>query len=131
MFIDGVATKECSAFYAMKSRTRRNNTYKDVKVHESFKGPNGFETFLLDVGVCPNKDFDLDRIDNNKGYEPGNLRWVSRQDNLLNRRVTLKVRLESGDLEPLVKYCDRNDLNYLKMKQRYRGEKILDYTRLK
>lgn len=131
MFVNGIATRECSAFYAMSSRSKRNNyAYKDVSVHEVFQGPNGFEAFLQDVGPCPNKDFDLDRIDNNKGYEPGNLRWVSRQDNLLNRRVTLKVELESGELEPLIKYCDRNNLNYLKLKQRYKGSKVINYRSL-
>src|SRR5699024_12340982 len=29
---------------------------------------------------------DLDRIDNNKGYESGNVHWVTPSDNLINRR---------------------------------------------
>ena len=33
----------------------------------------------------------LDRIDSNKGYEPGNCRWVTAKENANNRRNTRKV----------------------------------------
>lgn len=46
-----------------------------------------FENFLRDMGTKPNRQFDLDRIDNNKGYGPDNCRWVSRKRNLNNKRT--------------------------------------------
>mgnify|MGYP002413441246 CR=1 FL=1 len=49
---------------------------------------NDFVTFQKDMGPCPAKH-EIDRIDNSKGYEPGNCRWVTRRDNLLNRRRAL------------------------------------------
>jgi hypothetical protein len=45
-----------------------------------------FPAFLEHVGPRPSKDHELDRIDNNRGYEPGNLRWTSRKTQTQNRR---------------------------------------------
>lgn len=40
---------------------------------------------IANIGPRPD-GLTLDRIDNDKGYEPGNLRWASMQDQALNRR---------------------------------------------
>ena len=37
------------------------------------------------------QEVEIDRIDNNGHYEPGNLRLVSRKENMANRRNTVKV----------------------------------------
>lgn len=45
--------------------------------------------FLRYVQTLPNWDvpeYELDRIDNDKGYLPGNIRFVSRSENLCNKR---------------------------------------------
>jgi len=46
-----------------------------------------FDLFYLDMGDKPFPDAQLDRINNDKGYEPGNVRWVSRKENQRNRRA--------------------------------------------
>ncbi|MFF4900539.1 hypothetical protein [Streptomyces sp. NPDC001068] len=44
-----------------------------------------FANFLADVGERP-PGLELDRIDNDRGYEPGNCRWTDRSTNQKNRR---------------------------------------------
>jgi hypothetical protein len=45
-----------------------------------------FPTFLFDMGERPTPTHSLDRIDNDKGYQPGNCRWATRAEQYANRR---------------------------------------------
>ncbi len=45
-----------------------------------------YENFLADVGERPSKKHSIDRIDNEKGYEPGNCRWATRAEQSRNNR---------------------------------------------
>jgi hypothetical protein len=46
-----------------------------------------FMAFLADVGLRPSKRHTLDRIKNNRGYVPRNMRWVFSGTNNSNRRA--------------------------------------------
>ncbi len=48
-----------------------------------------FENFLEDMGQRP-VGLEIDRINNNGNYEPGNCRWVTRKENLNNTRINKK-----------------------------------------
>jgi hypothetical protein len=61
--------------------------------------------FLADAGTCP-PGCSLDRIDNDRGYEPGNVRWTDRKTQNRNRRprrpsTAVKRRRPERELPPL------------------------------
>lgn len=47
-----------------------------------------FEPFLRDIGRAPTPKHTLERIDNSRGYEPGNVRWATMHEQLRNTRAS-------------------------------------------
>ena len=89
-----------SSWSAMRSRCTNPN-------HKSFAayGARGvtvcprwlssFETFLADMGERPSRDHTLDRYPDPRGnYEPGNVRWATRAEQLRNRTDNVRLTLD-------------------------------------
>lgn len=77
---------------SMKSRTSENSRarrwYFDRGITVCLRWADdrrGFHNFLDDMGECP-EGLELDRIDNDKGYSPENCRWVTKSEQVRNRR---------------------------------------------
>lgn len=70
---------------------------RGIKVDPKFLGKNGFVCFLAEVGNRP-KGKTIDRIDNNKGYEPGNLRWATPAEQSRNLSRNKWIELEGQRL---------------------------------
>ena len=75
-------TAEYRAWTLIKNRTCNPNgmDYKDymgrgITICEEWK--YDFPAFLAYVGKRPSNKHSIDRIDVNKGYEPGNTRWAT------------------------------------------------------
>lgn len=52
---------------------------------------DNFMAFYQEIGPKPHSRSQIDRIDNELGYEPGNVRWVDSRENSKNRRNTIKI----------------------------------------
>lgn len=69
-----------------------------------------FEYFYADMGDRP-KGMTLDRVDNAKGYSPGNCRWATLKEQGNNRRSTLKIE-RKGEVKSLKEWCEFEGLPY-------------------
>jgi hypothetical protein len=93
-----VGTKEWFAYQHAKARCKSTHPshadYYDRGITVTFQS---FEEFFAEVGRAPSAKHSLDRIDNNRGYEPGNLRWATREEQMRNTRcdncTVLKARI--------------------------------------
>ena len=70
-----------------------------------------FARFKADVGDRPSDAHEIDRIDNNKGYEPGNIRWATRSEQVNNRSNTTYVSY-LGKKTPLKFACSMAGVDY-------------------
>jgi hypothetical protein len=75
-----------------------------------------FENFLADVGNRPDGTT-LDRIDNDRGYEPDNVRWATRAVQNANQRRNRRM-LSVDDERGLIDAIARGE-NYRDLAQRY------------
>ena len=88
-------TPEYRCYYAAKHRCENPNDrswrhYGGRGIEFRF---SSFEEFYEHLGPRP-PTFEIDRIDNDGHYEPGNVRWTTRAQNEVNRR-TDKVTWET------------------------------------
>lgn len=92
----GARTPEYAAWANMLGRCENPNdqAYKGyggrgIDVCEEWQ--NSFEAFRGCVGPRPSADHSIGRIDNDRGYEPGNVRWETRVEQSNNRRSSVLI----------------------------------------
>jgi len=59
---------------------------RGVSVHPGWR--DDFQAFLDEVGLRPTPRHSLERKDNTRGYEPGNVRWATATEQARNRRTS-------------------------------------------
>lgn len=102
---------ERQIFRGMRSRaTRPDKRHRDMGyaergIYSGWLDRFGFLDFLNDVGPMPDYEkvnghhkWSIDRIDNNKGYYPGNCRWATTSQQMRNRKNTRHVHIDGKDM---------------------------------
>ena len=96
-----INTSEYSCWNHIKSRCLNKNVpnyryYGGRGIAVCERWLDSFIAFFEDMGSKPFPKAEIDRKDNDGNYEPGNCRWISRNENIRNRPYT-KLTLEKAE----------------------------------
>lgn len=88
---------------------------RGVKVCERWKY---FANFYEDMGGSYEEHLEIERIDNNGGYEPGNCRWATRKEQCNNRSSSRFVEID-GQIKTLAQWIELSGIKPSTVRQRY------------
>lgn len=99
-FLSPLIKKKYRAWRAIKTRCfdRNARSYKDYGargITMCFQWQNDFMLFSREVGDPPTMEHSIGRINNDGHYEPGNVRWETSAQQMVNTRMA--VRITIGD----------------------------------
>lgn len=83
--------------------TRSDYTLRGVTIYPEWA--ESFAEFAAAVGQPPSSAHQLDRIDNDAGYVPGNVHWVLPKENANNRSDNVVIEMY-GKRQTLQQWCD-------------------------
>ena len=120
-FQNGKATAEYNAWSSMKRRCLKPShpgfiNYGGRGIGICERWVHSFENFLSDMGPKPD-GYSLDRIDNNRGYEPENCRWATTPEQQRNRRH-VRVVVFDGAKITLPDLAERFGIPLTRIRQR-------------
>lgn len=91
-------TKEYATWCKIKHRVVHDLSYvtRGITIHPDWI--YDFESFYEHIGPAPEKNgsYSVDRIDNDRGYEPGNVRWAT-SFTQANNKSSNRIILVSGE----------------------------------
>jgi len=80
---------------------------RGIKVHPRWS--ESYQAFLADMGPCPD-GYTIERLDADKGYEPGNCKWLPREAQNLNKRNSVRIQYR-GETLALTEACRRSGVS--------------------
>jgi hypothetical protein len=104
------ASKEYTAWRNMVARCHNEDNPKypwyggrGIRVCDAWRGC--YRDFLEHIGRAPSKAHTLERIDNEKGYQPKNVRWATQKEQAQNRRSN-RILEYQGQRKTLAAWAD-------------------------
>jgi hypothetical protein len=98
-------------------KNKKHHLYGGRGITVCARWDESFEAFQEDMpGYGPG--LQLDRINTDGNYEPGNCRWATNKENARNRRKTVFVNWAGEDL-PLIELTERLGVDFVRVWRRY------------
>ena len=94
------AKKRCSN---PKDKEYRRYGGRGIKMDPRWE--NDFLLFFLEVGPRPSPAHSLDRIKGNLGYEPGNVRWATKEVQAQNRPTFVRLVTANGKTQTVAQWA--------------------------
>ena len=111
--------RRAGVYKGASEEDKHNYQDRGITVCDEWLVFENFRDWALSHGYSD--DLEIDRRDNDKGYCPENCRWVSKRENMNNRRNT--IRLEDGT--PLAMFCSK-----VGIQTRENGKQTKQYKRI-
>lgn len=93
------------------------------------KWRDSFPAFIKDVGPRPDSGYSLDRINNAKGYWPGNCRWATPTEQNRNRSINRLVTYQ-GKRMTLAELAERTGVHRMTIAHRLnKGQSMVEAIR--
>ena len=108
-------TPEYRAWQTMRHRCTRPTSpswpdYGGRGITVAAEWLNDPRAFIAHIGPRPSPKHEVDRIDNERGYEPGNVRWVTRPVNDRNRRSN-NLQTFNGETLTIAEWAERTGIS--------------------
>lgn len=99
------------------------------------KWMHDFAKFITDVGIPASSSVSLDRWPNNNGnYEPGNVRWATQKQQMLNQSKNRPITID-GVTKMMTEWADEYGIDrasfHYRLKVGWTGDKLLSSPRAK
>jgi hypothetical protein len=104
-------------------RSRCNHKGRSDYAHYGARGIRvcaewrSYARFLADMGPRPSEKHTIDRLDNDRGYEPGNCRWATMLEQENNRRNNIKLT-HDGETMNMSQWARRYGMSGAALRQR-------------
>lgn len=106
-------TPEWQAWRSMRKRcqpkNKKHTIYFDRGIAVCPEWQNDFLVFLGHVGQRPTPAHSLDRIKNDLGYVPGNVRWATPEEQNRNRR-NCRLATLNGETKTLIEWSESSGI---------------------